>query len=107
MFSPKMLKGIQRRKRLIIARSDLLREETGKLWDASTSRTAVLETGFLQKLRPYSSIIFTVSLAALALTRSKLAPRHRMAGKACSVAGFLLAAMRPTPSASRQKPLDE
>lgn len=104
MFLPKKLKGIQRRKRLIIARSDLLREETGELWDAATRRR-VVQAGTLQKLRPYSPIIFTVSLAALSLTRAKFAPRNRYVGRACSVAGFVLGAMRSTSSQPPQEQL--
>ena len=96
MFSPRKLKGIQRRKRLIISRSDLLREETGELWEVAAHRTAIKATP-LRKLKPYAPIIMTVSMAALALARSKLGPKYRYVGGACSAAGFLLSAMRPTP----------
>lgn len=92
MFSGKKLSAIQRRKRTIVARSDLLRAECGEVWDAAERR--VVSTGPFRKLRRLSPLAVAISLAGLSFARTKLLARHRVLGAACSVAGAALMAAR-------------
>ncbi len=92
MFSGEKLTAIERRKRTIVARSDLLRAECGEIWNAAGRRVASSEP--MRKFRRFSPLAVGVSLAALGLVRTKFAARNRFLGAACSAAGFALTAMR-------------
>jgi hypothetical protein len=94
MFSQKELREIDRRKQVVVARSDLLREECEAIWGALGRRVTPAVSG-LRFLRHIPPTAFSIALGGLAVVKQRYASRSRLVGPALSVAGFALNAVRP------------
>jgi|GEM_PF-5164027 len=95
MFSQKELKQIRRRKRVVIARSDLLREEGGQIWDAFERRGVGFGRNlvFIQQIPPAA---FMASFAGLAVLRRHYEPRHKYLKPVFTAVGFALNLLAPS-----------
>jgi hypothetical protein len=89
-----------RRKQVLKARGDLLRQECGEIWGA-LGRRIVPAVNRLPILRSIPPPVFSAFVAAIRLVRQQLAPRHRAVGSVLSVAGIALETLRPESQSRR------
>lgn len=94
MFSQEELKQIHRRKKVVVARSDLLRGEGGQAWAALERRMAGVESRFAA-VRRIPPAVYMASFAALSVLRRRYAPRHKLLGPIFSAVGYTLNVLGP------------
>lgn len=97
MFSKRELSPIERKKKAIVARSDLLREECGEMWAAASWRTRRVQRAISARtgLPP---AVTAVATSALMLLRARYLPRRRYLAPVFSVAALALDLTRQWPA---------
>lgn len=101
MFSQKELKEIHRRKQVVVARNDLLREECAEIWSGLGRRTWPIERrlNILGRVPPG---LFLAASAGLEALRRQVVPEKKYLRPVFAAAGFVLNTLRPRPEDLRQ-----
>lgn len=98
MFSKKELTRVERRKRTLVARNDLLRQECAQIWSAMEQRGQVVERRIRCGLRAVHPSVSIISTTALLYLKGRYLPEKKYLGPLFALAGLLVEFTRRPPA---------